>query len=1075
MIDFSWALSRLGASLLEPRRDPIAIDPIEPRNPIVPAKPAAPTPAGPVYSGTLDTAVFVALGEGLTAGAGDFSLSADLQRDCFPAQMARQMRTGFAQALLQPPGLGNLPGFPPLPVEVPALLQTTVVEPLTAARDAASAIGNLAVPGFRLADAYELRPCPPVVRPDDARQTGANLILGLPLLLEKGSGPYSSQLERALQRRPTFTLLALGYTEALEAALAGDAERLPTAAAWRRDSDRLLAPLRQAGSEVLVLNVPDPFDTACLSTVEAAAQVVKAPAPFLRQTWELRGDDWITIPGLIEMGFQLLSRDLRPLPAGSVVKGEAASRVRDRIRQLNTELAVLARRHGAPLVDLHALWQTVRAEGVSAGTKRLTAGFLGGFYSLNGYYPGRTGHALIANLALQVLNQTYGAAFPLIDLASVAAADPVTEAQPAAGPDLPVGSWPAQAPAPSPSPSLAAVVSRPPAKAGVRKAAGTWPPKPAARRRLELPPGLEQVLPLNKERSYFGDALRAVNCLRPEEAQWGSCGGVLFGGLCLVDSHLSGQVRIRFSPPERNRSRFEISFGEGLKGEDGTLAAPWHYKLPAQGNRVTDWPGLVSSGSVDLETGEVTGLDVSAAFLNTALLALIQVNPDFPQTPIRFPGQYGSAWARFTQRADGKLDLELFGTTFLPLGSALGRNLVRFPLPFAGATQQFASIPARGTALHPRLHLSTRDPEPVESPADLPEIPTNTVREYTFFTHDSSFGDAFNLQGPFLGGPATGRSHLMGRLHVQFGERAGSSVPVYVSAMIPGGYLAPFPPSPLTQAFPGRLSPGPLGFNEFLRFPLRTYYLDDVFLLSDPWDLSVAAVDVRTGATIGEQLHRAFIGQDLFFALVRVEPRTPGESFQFRGPAIFQPAPQGQTVYRFQGQVNIPYPPGFLFPEPNLATGFPAGPGSSLDPFFWIQALDGGCVSSGYVKRGGESEVLASDGNLFSYRFAIPADAGRQPAVFEYDNLSQQGSFRLRGLTSVHFSNTRTARPRRGDFDTVTFAGFGVWSKDGIEALRAATVQISTAAAAPYVGIQIEGGAVSNVNTKPKTLKDAQP
>ncbi|MFL6231817.1 MAG: hypothetical protein ACJ76N_01655 [Thermoanaerobaculia bacterium] len=1074
--------SVLGGGLSGPATagSPSGVPPSGTASPSGTAPAPVPVPAV-VSSGALDTTTFVALGEGLTAGAADFFLSAELQRDCFPAQMARQMRTRFAQALLQAPGLGNLPGFPPLPVEIPALMQTTVVEPFP---DAASALGNLAVPGFRIGDALHLRPCPPVVHAADARQTGANLILGLPELLEEGSGPYPTQLERALERRPTFTLLALGYTEAVEAALAGDSGRLPDTASLRRDYERLLDSLCEAGSQVLVLNIPDPFDTACVSTIESAAQVVKVQPAVLLQTWELRGDDWITVRGLIEMGFQLLSRGIRPLPEGYVVKGEAAGRIRDRIQQLNGEIAQVARKHRAPLVDLHALWRTVRAQGVDAGSQHLTADFLGGFYSYNGYYPGKTGHALIANLALWTLNQTYGAEFPLLDLASMAATDPVTQYQPAGGPDLPVGQMPAAAMADTGLGAAAAATSRPAARAATaRQALGQWPgQQPAGKQRpLTLPPGLEQVLPLNKERSYFGDALRAVDCQDPKEAQWGSCGGVLFGGLAMVDSHLNGQLHIRFSPPVNNVTRFEVTLGDGLVGDDGTLAAPLSYKLPSQRNSVTDLPNLVSWGEMDLATGQAALddqgqpiLHFNFTFFNTALGALVQVNPNFPQVPISFPGQYGSAWVQFTQRPDGKLDVEFFGSTFLPLGNDLGGQPVRFPLPFAGATLQFASIPTRGLALHPHINLSTRE-EPLETPAELPEIPTNTVREYTFFTHDSAFGDAFTLEGPFLGGTATGRSQLMGRLHVQFGERAGNSVPIYVSAMIPGGYLAPFPPSPLSQEFPGRLSPGPLGFNEFLRFPLKSYYLDDVFLLSDPFDLSVAAVDVRTGATIAEQLHRGFIGQNLFFALLRVEPRTPKASFQFRGPAIFQKAPQGQTVYRFEGQVKIPYPPGFLFPNPNLATGFPAGPDSSLDPFFWIQAMDGGAVPRNYVKQGGEKDVLASTGDRFSYRYAIPADPGRQPAVFEYDNLSQKGSFRLRGLTWVHFSNSRTARSGKGNFDTVTFAGFGIWGKEGVEALRAATVQISTTAGSPYVGIQIEGGAISNVNTKPLTLDEAKP
>jgi hypothetical protein len=1049
-------------------------------------------PAAPVHSGSLDTATFVALGEGLTAGAADFYLSAELQRDCFPAQMARQMRSGFAQAFLQSPGIGNLLGFQPLPVEIPGLMQTTVVEPFPPPAD----LGNLAVLNFRLADAVHLRPKLPLVHRDDARQTAANLVLGLPRMLEEGSGKYATQLERAVERKPTFALVALGYTEAIEAALAGDPGRLPTAASWRKDYGRLLASLREAGAEVLVLNVPDPFDTACLSTVEAAAAVVKATPRLLLELYGLNGDDWLTVRGLVDVGYQLLSGSPGPLPAEVVVNGEAAARVRDRIGKLNGELAGLAGEHRTPLLDLHALWRTVRSQGVPAGSRRLTAGYLGGFYSLNGYYPGKTGHALIANEALQLLNQAYGAEFPLIDLASVATTDPVTQYQPAEGPDKSTGQMPAPAsPAaggaePHAASAAAEAASQPAARAiSPRRPVDTCPPPPPLAKPLELPPSLEVVLRLNKERSYFGDALRAVDCLDPQAAQFGACGGVLFGGLALMDSHLSGRVRIRFSPPVNNLARFELSVLDGLQGDDGILAAPQFYKLPGQQQQVTDFPGLVSRGLLDLTTGQLApsppfpAPEFRFAFWNTALDALIKVNPNFPRVPISFPalqpGQPGSAWVQFTQGEDGQLDFEFFGTTFVPLQSVLGGAPARFPLPFAGPSQQYASILTRGVALHPHLHLSTRE-APTETPVDVPEIPTNTVRELIFITHNTSFGDDFNLISPVLGGTATGRSQLAGRLHVQFGEREGNTVPIYVSAMPPGGLLAPNPESPYWQDFRAQgyskpeLLTGPLGFNEFLRFPLQTYFLDDVFLLSDPLDLAVGAVDVRTGEVIGGQLHRGFIGQDVFFALTRVEPRTPQASFQFRGPASFQKGPRGETVYRFCGKVDIPYPEGFKFPMPNLATSFPAGPSSSLDPFFWIRAVDGDPPPPSFAKRGSQSNVVASNLNVFSYSYDIPADPARRPASFEYENHSQQGRFRLRSLSWVHFANASPSRAGTGEYDVVTFAGYGVWSKNGDFQLPV-TVQISTAKNAHYVGIQINGGSTSNVNTKPPLPQEVEP
>ncbi len=502
MFGLPWAMQR---TMFEMMFGPPPASPGRPAGPVpAPAggAPAASSPAARVDSGRLDRTRFVTLGEGLAAGAGDFFLAETLQRDCFPAQMARQMQTGFPQALLQPPGIGNLPGYPPLPVEIPGLMQTTVLDPLPGPRN------NLSVPNYRLTDALELRPTPPLAHSHDARQTACNLILGTPELFQEPAGPLPTQLEAALRLRPTLALVALGYSEAIEATVHADAGRLPATPRFRGDYQRLLTALRGDGSEVMVANIPDPLDTACASTLEAAARAVKVAPAFLAQTWRLQPGDRLTVRGLVEMGHQVLSRRFAPLPDGCVVDGAVAAEISSRVGELNAELAILARAQGACLCDLWSLFREVRVRGVAITSWRLTADFLGGFYSLNGYYPGKTGHALIANRALQVLNATYGARFPLIDLAGIAATDPVVLYQPAVGPDWPMSPPPAPPPAPvpaAPPPTPARVTPAPPAarsQAAQQRVGG---------QAIDLPPGLEVVLPLTKERTYYGDALRAVD------------------------------------------------------------------------------------------------------------------------------------------------------------------------------------------------------------------------------------------------------------------------------------------------------------------------------------------------------------------------------------------------------------------------------------------------------------------------------------------------------------------------------------------------------------------------------------
>ncbi|HJP91109.1 MAG TPA: hypothetical protein VJ875_04085 [Pyrinomonadaceae bacterium] len=1030
--------------------------------------PQAQRPAQRVNSGSLNASSFVVLGEGLAAGMGDFTLNEETQYQSFPAQMARQMQADFPQPYIQASGICYPIGFTGQPVLVPRPLQSTVlnrVPPLS--------VRNLSIPALTIKEACELRPVQPLIRRDSHKLTALNLTLGV-LHIARGDDHTLTQVEYALECCPTFVVVCLGYSEALEAAVGGKPDLLPRAESFCADYARILKPLRQAGAEVLVLTIPDPFDTAYFSTRSAAAKTLMVDPAILQTLYGLDDDRLLTVHGLNEIGFQLFGRSVGPLPENATLNVEVGQQVSRRISELNAALISLAREHGAKAYDLCAWLRRFKSEGSNTGSRRLTSEYLGGFYSLNGYYPGATGHALIANELLRFLDSNYNSDFPQINVDAVKQSDHVAAYRPAEGPCWTLDTLPRAQPAPE-----VATVSTygqlgpgEPVPSGwetLGAAEGKAPPA------LRLPPNLEQTLPLNKAASYFGDGIGAVNCCDRQGIQFGSCGNWLFGGLAMVDSHLSGNIRIRFTPPQNNVTNFQISFEGGFAGEDAVLTTPQFFKMWFQQARVDEVPGLISSGKLDLTTGLISDLQVYAAYSSTALFALVGSNPNWPRVPITFKNEssqqyYGSAWARFEQRDDSLLDFTFYGSMFAPVGPVV------WPLNFVGPSGQFATIPAAGTVMHPHLHLSTKGPA---RGGECPEIPFNTIHELTLFTHNSSFGDAFTLHAPQLGGKATGRSHLLGRVLLQFGVPSGNTVPVAVFAVNPGGVMEEMAQSPITQVFPGRLYQGPVGFDEFLRFPLRTYSLDDLAIIDDPFDVSVGAVDLRTGRFVNELLHRGFINQDLIFALLRVEPRTPGSSFLFRGPAVLEKGPGNEPLFRFKGEVFIPYPEGFFFPTPNLTTGFPIGPNSRLDPFLWLHAIPDQRAGD-YVKTGEGREITSSAGEQFSYRYSIPNDQTKHRAVFEFENHTQQGKFRLHSLAWVGFTNSqasaRASSSRRSvEYDTLSFTCFGIWSKDGVETLVQASAQFSTSPERPYVGIQIDSGIISNVNTKPPNIKDALP
>ncbi|MEQ1727243.1 MAG: hypothetical protein ABL982_02590 [Vicinamibacterales bacterium] len=1002
------------------------------------------------------SATFVALGDGLAAGAADFGLSEILQAYSFPAQVAAQLGTPFPQPLIEAPGIGPVFGTQELPPRLPQPMQTTVLVEFPPS----APFANVSIPCITLAESLTRRPTSPVLHRSDALQTAINLILGLPGLMMPGSQQMPTQVEYAAYRQPTFIIVALGLTEVLRAAERGDAAWIPDDVSFRAHYGQLLAQFVRVPSTVMLATLPDPRHTALLTPVGASARVLKATPSVVQAMFGLDEDDYLTPEGLIEAGSRLLMHERGPLAANAVVPAAAVARISERVAGLNAQLRALASEHGALVLDLHRLYASVKQQGVVVAGRYLSGEYLGGFFSLNGVSPGKTGHGVIANEVIRVLNAECGTTITPVSLEALIADDPVADYRPADGPDATEADMAAR---PVAVRALPVSPSARPRSAGPR----------AVRAHITLPPSLEVTLPLHPESSYFGDGLRACHATIERDIPFGSSPNTLFGGLCLVQSHVKGSLHVRFAPPVDDIAHFELSVGEGLAGNDGELTAPQLYRLPATGSGVSDIKGLVSSGDLDLATGDVSNIRFYFGFGNSALMALVSVNPHIPPTPIEFSSDtrtdadnphYGSAWAKFEQLEDGTLDFLFNGTTFLPLGPGFGGVPLKFPLPFAGPSGQFASVPSVGTALHPHILLSTRPPEEALPFGDVPQLPANTVREYTVYPHGSAFGDRFDLNVPEMEGGATGRSHLTGRLLVQFGAPTANSLPFTVTTVLPGGMFATPPDSPVAKAFPGRLSVGLLAHDERLRFPKVHYDMHGVAWVDDPFELSLGSIDLRTGRVLGTFQHRGFIVQNVLLKLIELEPRTPKSSWRMRGPAAFQRNGDGQTVFTFNGGDWIPFPEGFGFPKPDLQSCFVVGPGSRLDPYFYLTASDG-VAPPASGKSGEASGLVASNGQRFSYKYAFAGYSAGRPAMFEYTNEGLNATFRMGSLVWVSFTNrNRAAEP--GECDCVTFTGIGLWSTD-MKGPHMCTVSISTNAEHPYVSILIDGGQLSNVNTKP--------
>jgi hypothetical protein len=386
----------------------------------------------------LDTTQFIVVGEGLAAGFADFALRDVYQDKSFGAQMARQMKTNFPQPLMEAPGIGNAPGFTAIPVHLPGTLQGSVREPFPPYLF----VFNLSIPGFRLSDSLNRRPSPPLLQ-RDSLQTTTNLILGYPALVAGKDKPLWTQAEYAVQMNPTLVIVELGYYDVLEPAVNDDPSKLPDVATFKTNLTTLLSRLTLGSyPQIIVMNIPDPFDTPYFNTLDGVTRLVGTPGSSLMSIFGVKADDMITPYGSMLIGNLILSKNVDPLKnplfpglssyfPGTVVSANTRTAVRARVAALNTEIANAAKAAGANLYDLQGLFSRIKTQGLQVGSKRLTADFLGGFYSLDNYYPGSVGQGVIANELLTLLNNTYKTSFPLLDLTTVAANDPAGRFTPA--------------------------------------------------------------------------------------------------------------------------------------------------------------------------------------------------------------------------------------------------------------------------------------------------------------------------------------------------------------------------------------------------------------------------------------------------------------------------------------------------------------------------------------------------------------------------------------------------------------------------------------------------------------------
>ena len=380
-----------------------------------------------------DLSNLVVVGDSLAAGVQNFSLLESQQPHGFANVIAEQAGKHLILPLVPYPGAPNV-------LQLVTLGPPPVIEPVSGTLPLPPRLNpteqptDLAVPGVTVHQALTMRPS---LDGTDPVQGWANIVLGFPTPFVFPGEP-KSEIEQAVDLKPTTVIMWLGNNDALVPALFGAIDTLTDPRAFFSDYDKILDRLRRTGASIITANIPDiaaiPFFTAA-TDIAAQAHLSRKE---LKKRVGLSPGDYVR-PGAVPLIDDILSgKTAGPLPAlcpapsaspvpqvPCVLQKRDARKLRTAIAIYNAEIAFLAAVHHAVLFDAHAWFDGIRAHGYDVDGKHLTAGFLGGIISLDGIHPTNTGYAIIANEFIKRMNAEMRTHIPLADIATIAAQDPL--------------------------------------------------------------------------------------------------------------------------------------------------------------------------------------------------------------------------------------------------------------------------------------------------------------------------------------------------------------------------------------------------------------------------------------------------------------------------------------------------------------------------------------------------------------------------------------------------------------------------------------------------------------------------
>lgn len=258
----------------------------------------------------------------------------------------------------------------------------------------------------------------------------------------------SSVVSDAVASNPTFFSIQIGEQDILEYALTGATSGLmtpangPAGVGFDGTLDATVSVLKVNGAKGVIGNVPDVTKFPYFNTIPYNGLTLDATnATTLNNVYNQMGisfqvgsNGFIIEDASAQFGIRqiqpgeliLLSvpldsikcnklGSLFPIPDKYVLTADEILEIQSRTSDYNAIIAACAASNGLALADVHTFLKSVKT-GIVFNGIGLNANFVsGGTFSLDGLHLNPIGNALLANVYLKAINQTFGSTIPLVD------------------------------------------------------------------------------------------------------------------------------------------------------------------------------------------------------------------------------------------------------------------------------------------------------------------------------------------------------------------------------------------------------------------------------------------------------------------------------------------------------------------------------------------------------------------------------------------------------------------------------------------------------------------------------------